>query len=373
MTTIGIGIIGTGYMGKAHSVAMNSVGAVFNTALKPVCEMLCATTEEGAAQKARAYGFKRSTGDWRRLVEDSAVEAIVIASPQSTHKEIALAAIELGKPVLCEKPMGASVSEAQIMTEAAERAGVVNMVGFNYVRTPATQYARKLIADGEIGDVHWFRGEHTEDFLADATAPANWRTRDRATGTMGDLSSHMINCAIALLGPIATVNADIETVYKTRPAEHNPGEQETVGNDDQAHCLCRFTSGVMGHLHFSRVSTGRKMGYAYEIAGTQGAIRFDQEDQNALWLYRMDGPEAQRGFRKILTGPAHPDYVEFCLGPGHGTGYQDQLIIEAKDFLEAIHDGQARWPTFRDGLAVSQVIEAMWQSSDSRQWVDVPQ
>jgi predicted dehydrogenase len=371
MTNIGIGIIGTGYMGKAHSVAMNSVGAIFDTPLKPVCEMLCATTESGAAEKARAFGFKRSTSDWRKLVNDPAVEAIVIASPQSTHKEIALAAFELNKPVMCEKPMGASLTEATEMTEAAEQAGVVNMVGFNYVRTPATQYARQLLQNGEIGEVTWFRGEHTEDFLADPSAPANWRTRGRATGTMGDLSSHMINCAMALMGPIDTVNADIETVHSQRPSESNPQQMEDVTNDDHAHCLCRFKSGVMGHLYFSRVSTGRKMGYAYEISGTRGAIRFDQEDQNALWLYRMDGPEAERGFRKILTGPAHPDYFEFCQGPGHGTGYQDQLIIEAKDFLNAIHSGKPQWPTFRDGLEVAEVIEAMWQSHESRQWVTV--
>lgn len=371
MTNIGIGVVGTGYMGKAHSVALNAVGAVFDTPLKPVCEMLCATTEKGAAEKAQAFGFNRSTADWRALVDDPKVEAIVIASPQSTHKDIALAAIAKGKPILCEKPMGASLAHATEMTEAAERAGIVNMVGFNYVRTPATQYARQLIQNGDIGDVTWFRGEHTEDFLADAKAPSNWRTQGRANGTMGDLSSHMINCAMALIGPIASVSADIESVHKTRPAENNPALQEEVTNDDHAHCLCRFTSGVMGHLYFSRISTGRKMGYAYEISGTRGAIRFDQEDQNALWLYRMEGPEAERGFRKILTGPAHPDYVEFCLGPGHGTGYQDQLIIEAKDFLNAIHSGKAQWPTFRDGLEVAQVIEAMWQSHDSRQWVNL--
>lgn len=369
MSEIGIGIIGTGYMGKLHSVAMHSVATVFDTPLRPVCEMLCATTEAGAAEKARAYGFKRSTADWRELVEDPAVEAIVIASPQSTHRDIALAAIARGKPVLCEKPMGTSVAESLEMTEAAESAGVVNMVGFNYVRTPATQFARQLIQQGAIGDIHWFRGEHTEDFCADPEAPATWRTQGRANGTLGDLASHMINCAMALAGPIETLCADVSTVYPTRSDAN--GNQEPVTNDDQAHCLCRFSSGVMGHLYFSRVSTGRKMGYAYEISGSKGAIRFDQEDQNALWLYTMDGPEATRGFRKILTNTEHPDYVNFCLGPGHGTGYQDQLIIEAKDFLNAIHAGRSQWPAFRDGMHVNQVIDAMWASYEQRGWINV--
>ena len=369
MTQIGIGVIGAGYMGKLHSVAMQAVGAVFDTPLRPVCEMLCATTEAGAAEKARQFGFKRSTADWRALVADPAVEAIVIASPQVTHREIALAAIAAGKPVLCEKPMGTSVAESLEMTEAAEKAGVVNMVGFNYVRTPATQFARQLIQNGVIGDITWFRGEHTEDFYADPEALATWRTRGRANGTMGDLSSHMINAAMALAGPIESLCADVGTVQAERP--NAQGEMEAVTNDDHAQCLCRFKSGVMGHLYFSRVSTGRKMGYAYEISGSKGAIRFDQEDQNAIWLYKMEGAEAERGFRKILTNTDHPDYVNFCLGPGHGTGYQDQLIIEAKDFLNAIHSGQCQWPTFRDGMEVNKVIDAVWASYERAGWANV--
>ncbi len=135
--------------------------------------------------------------------------------------------------------------------------------------------------------------------------------------------------------------------------------------------MCRFANGAMGHLFISRIATGRKMGYAYEIYGTKGSIRFDQEDQNALWLYRAEGPEERRGFTKILTGPLHPDYKPFCLGPGHGTGYQDQIIIEARDFLAAIHEGKPRWPTFRDGMLVNQIIEAGWGSHEGRGWVDV--
>ncbi|NOD97242.1 Gfo/Idh/MocA family oxidoreductase [Ruegeria sp. HKCCD6228] len=364
MPEIGIGIVGGGYMGKAHSVAMSAVGAVFNTALRPRLEVICASSPESAQRYRTAYGFDKATDDWRVLVEDPRVEAIVIASPQSTHRQIAEAAFELGKPVLCEKPLGASLDDSLAMVAAAEASGAVNMVGFNYVRTPATQYARQLIANGEIGDITWFRGEHTEDFYADPHAPASWRTTGMANGTIGDLAPHMVNGALALVGSIAQVMADVETVHKTRPG----GE---VTNDDHAQMMCRFENGVMGNLYFSRVATGRKMGYAYEISGTKGAIRFDQEDQNALWLYKREGPEASRGFTKILTSPAHPDYEPFCQGPGHGTGYQDQIIIEAKDFLQAIHTGRAAWPTFRDGHEVNRVLAAALASSEQRQWKDI--
>lgn len=364
MTQIGIGIVGGGYMGKAHAVAMAAVGAVFETALRPRLEMVCATSDASAERYRTAYGFNRATTDWRVLVSDPAVEAVIIASPQSTHREIAEAAFALGKPVLCEKPMGASLDESIAMVAAAEDAGAINMTAFNYIRTPASQYARQLIADGVIGDVTWFRGEHTEDFLADPTAPATWRTTGVANGTMGDLAPHMLNAALALIGPIKSLIAEVETVHTDRPGG-------TVTNDDHGQMMCRFESGAMGAMYFSRIATGRKMGYAYEITGTNGAIKFDQEDQNAIWLYQMDGPEAQRGFTKILTGPAHPDYLPFCQGPGHGTGYQDQIIIEAKDFLEAIAAGQNKWPTFRDGMEVNKIVAAALTSSDAKAWVNV--
>ncbi|MEM1006943.1 MAG: Gfo/Idh/MocA family oxidoreductase, partial [Pseudomonadota bacterium] len=277
MPKIGIGIVGGGYMGKAHSVAMSAVGAVFNTALRPRLEMICASTADTAEAYRNAYGFERSTSDWKVLIDDPEVQAIVIASPQSTHRQIAQAAFDRGKPVLCEKPLGASLEDSRALVEAAEAAGVINMVGFNYVRTPATQYARHLIANGEIGDVTWFRGEHTEDFYADPQAPATWRTSGMANGTLGDLAPHMVNGALALIGPIAQVMADVETVHRNRPGG-------AVTNDDHAQIMCRFENGVMGSLYFSRVATGRKMGYAYEVSGTKGALRFDQEDQNALWL-----------------------------------------------------------------------------------------
>ena len=366
MREIGIGIIGGGYMGKAHAVAMAAVGAVFETALRPRLEMVCATTEASAERYRAAFGFARATSDWRVLVADARVEAVVIASPQETHRAIAEAAFAAGKPVFCEKPLGADLADSRAMVAAAEAAGVANMVGFNYIRTPASQFARALVAGGEIGDVTWFRGEHTEDFDADAARPATWRNFGAANGTMGDLAPHMINAALALIGPMARLSADVGTVYPARP-----GADGREINDDIGQFMCRFANGAMGHLSFSRVAQGRKMGYAYEIVGTKGAIRFDQEDQNALWLYKADDPPALRGFRKILTGPEHPDYRAFCQGPGHGTGYQDQIIIEARDFLTAIETGRAVWPTFRDGMEVNRVIAAAWDSAASGRWVEL--
>jgi predicted dehydrogenase len=366
MQEIGIGIIGGGYMGKAHSVAMAAVGAVFNTALRPRLEMICATSDASAEGYRAAYGFARATSDWRVLVADPRVEAIVIASPQETHRAIAEAAFARGLPVLCEKPLGASIDDSRAMVAAADASGCINMVGFNYIRTPASQFARSLVASGEIGDITWFRGEHTEDFDADGTRPATWRNFGAANGTMGDLAPHMVNAALALIGPIARLSADIGTVHPDRP-----GTNGREANDDIGQFLCRFANGAMGHLHFSRVAHGRKMGYAYEITGTKGAIRFDQEDQNALWVYKADDSPALRGFRKILTGPEHPDYLPFCQGPGHGTGYQDQIIIEAKDFLTAIATGKPVWPTFRDGLEVTRVVAAAQASAASGLWVDL--
>ena len=368
VTEIGIGIVGGGYMGKAHAVAMNAVASVFDTPLRPRLEMICTTTPEGAADKARQFGARRATANWRELVDDPQVEAVVIASPQQTHREIALAAFARGKAVFCEKPLGASIEDGRAMVAAARESGLPNMVGFNYIRTPASQLAREIIAAGEIGAITHFRGEHTEDFCADPLSPATWRTREPANGAMGDLAPHILNATLALAGPIRSLIADIQTVHKTRPSPEGP---QAVTNDDHAQILCRFESGAIGSIYVSRIATGRKMGYAYEIFGVNGAIRFDQEDQNALWLYKGDAKPDRQGFTKILTGPLHPDYQPFCLGPGHGTGYQDQIIIEARDFLKAIATREPVWPTFADGHAVNLLIEAAWRSHAAGSWTDV--
>ena len=368
MAAIGFGLVGTGYMGKAHAVALKSVGTVFNTRLRPVCEMICSTTAEGAARKAVEYEFKTSTDRWQDLIENPRVEAILIASPQTTHRQIALAAIAAGKPVFCEKPLGASLDDARVMTAAAETVGVPNMIGFNYIRAPAMQLAREMILGGEIGDIIHVRAEHEEDFLADPQEPGNWRTREACAGNLGDLSPHIINAILRLVGPVESVVAEIQTVYETRPGERG---FEAVTNDDQADFLCRFENGARGSVTVSRVATGRKMSYAFDITGTKGALRFDAEDQNALWFYDSRARRGRQGFAKLLTGPDHPDFGAFCEGAGHGTGYAAQIIIEARDFLKAIETGEAVYPTFHDGLEVSRVIAAISCSHNERRWVGI--
>lgn len=366
--TIGIGIIGGGYMGKQHAAAMTAVGPLCNTRLRPRLAMIATTTMAGAQAKAREFGFAAATDDWRALIADPSVEAVIVATPAASHHEMVMEAVAAGKPVLCEKPLGKSFAEASAMAEAADRAGVVTMVGYNYAKTPATRFVREMLAGGEIGDITYLRCEHTEDFSADPQAGWWWRSGGRENGTLNELACHIVNAALALGGPVASLVADIQTVHHERPSPAGP---RAVTNDDQAQFIFRFASGALGHLFSSRIATGRKMGHAYEIYGTKGAIRFDQEDQNSVWLYKGGEPARTCGFTRILTGPAHPDYAHFNLGPGHGTGFVDQIVIEARDFLQAIDTGQPVWPTFRDGAAVMRVIDAAWESHETRGWVDV--
>jgi predicted dehydrogenase len=371
MTPLRIGLIGAGYMGKAHTLAWQSVRTVFDTPLSPVCEMLATSTADGAREHAQAWGWRRSTGNWQTLVDDADIDAVVIATPPRTHLPMALAAIAQGKHVFCEKPLGCTPDESRLMAEAAERAGVANMVGFNYIRTPASQLAHEIIASGEIGEVIHIAAEHVEDYLHAPQLPASWRTRAStatAAGALGDVGAHAINACLRLAGPIQSLVADTRIVYACRAGPHG---DEAVDNDDLGQLLLRFASGASGTLAFSRVAAGRKMGYTYRITGTRGALAFDQEDQNALWLFEADRPPQRQGFQKILMRPGHPDYASFNQGPGHGTGYNEQIVIEARDFIRAITSGASVWPDFRAGHDVDCVIAAALQSAAERRWVDL--
>ena len=368
MQKCNFGVIGAGYMGKAHSLALQVVGATFNTNLRPVPFMICTSTSEGAKQKAQELGFAHHTQDWRELVTHPKIDAVIIATPPLSHKEIALAAFASGKHVFCEKPMSPSFSDSQAMTEAAMESGKAHMLGYNYIRTPASQQARKMIQQGAIGSISYVRAEHTEDFLADPSTPFNWRCEHPANGCLRDLAPHIINASLALAGDISSLTAELQTVYRHRPSQDNPSQQKEVSNDDQGHLLCRFASGAIGSLFFSRTASGQKMGYKYEIYGSKGALKFDQEDQNSLWYFDNTRPKEIAGFTKILISSAHPDFAKLCPGDGHGTGYQEQIIIELRDFLKSIETGHEVWPSFKDGLKVEAIVQSIENSNRSKEW-----
>ena len=266
-----------------------------------------------------------------------------------------------------------NAADALEMTLAAEKAGVKTLVGFNYAKNPASQLAKEIIANGEIGEVVHFRGTHNEDYLADPQTPFSWRLKREfsGAGALGDMGSHIINMAQYLIGDIAAVNGDLQTVITERPVYDKPGEFGQVENEDQAHAMIRFASGAIGTIETSRIACGRKMGLTYEVTGTKGSIVFDQERLAELKLYTRGENTAREGFKTILVGPEHPDYKHFCVSAGHGLGYNDQKIVEVRDLIEGIANDTTIWPDFRAAYTVNLVIDSIEESHGLGQWVDV--
>lgn len=373
MQTLKIGLIGTGYMGKAHAIALKAAPTVFSLPAYPVCELLAEVGDDLAAHKASELGFSRSTGDWRKLVTDPEVDVVDICAPNFLHREMALAAIAAGKHVYCEKPLALSADDGWEMVKAAESACVKTLVGFNYIRNSATQLAREIVASGEIGELVHFRGRHNEDYMSDPKKPHDWHTR-RATsgaGALGDVGSHILSMAEYLTGlRIGEVFGQLQTVIPQRLQIDGSGTSE-VENDDQAQALLRFDGGLIGNIETSRVATGRKMGLAYTLTGTRGAIIFDQERMSELQLYKDEGPKGRRGFCTLLSGPDHPDYGSFSPAPGHGLGYNDQKVIEIRDLVEGIVSSKPLYPDFREAWRINRLIEAVEQSHSKGCWVTV--
>jgi predicted dehydrogenase len=373
MKTVRVGLIGTGYMGKAHAIALHSAPSIFPLSAKIKCEMLAEINDSLAKEKALELGFNRSTGNWKDLVNDNNIDVVDICSPNFLHKEMALAAIAAGKHVYVEKPLALNANDALEMTLAAEKAGVKTLVGFNYAKNPASQLAKEIISSGEIGEVVHFRGTHNEDYLANPEVPMSWRLKRAysGSGALGDLGSHIINMAQYLVGNISAVNGDLQTVIKQRPTAGQPGQFSEVENEDQAHALLRFNSGAIGTIETSRIAWGRKMGLTYEITGKLGTVIFDQERLSEIKLYKSENNTSRNGFKTILIGPEHPDYKYFCISAGHGLGYNDQKIVEVRDLVEGIATNRPIWPDFRAGYQVNLVIDAIEESHQIGQWINI--
>ncbi len=366
MQSPGIGLVGTGFMGKAHALAWAAVRAVFGDVPTPRLEILCDTPADRAHDMAAQFGFARATDDWHEVMRDPAVDIVSITTPNHMHHEMALAALAAGKHVWCEKPMALTLAQAAEMAAAARDAGVKTIVGYNYIRNPAFTHALRLIRDGAIGEIVHFRGWVDEDYQADPDLPWTWRARiaQAGLGALGDMGCHLVSMADGLCGPIDSLIADMRTIHETRPLADGSG-RAPVENEDVATALVRFANGAHGSLSTSRSAWGRKNRLAWEVHGTRGMICFDQERMNELRLFMREGPEAEQGFRTILTGPAHEPFGAFCPAPGHQLGFNDLKVIEAAEFLHAIASDRPAHPDFAKALEYERVIHAVAEAARS--------
>lgn len=376
-----VGMVGYAFMGAAHSQAWRTAHRFFDLPLTPELTALAGRNGEAVRHAADQMGWLSVETDWRRLVERNDIDLIDICTPGDTHAEIAIAALEAGKHVLCEKPLANSVAEAQRMTAAAGRAaehGVMAMCGFTYRRTPALALFRRMVAAGRLGVIRQVRAQYLQDWLSDETAPLTWRMdKEKAgSGALGDIGAHIIDAAQFVTGQhITGVSALMETFVKERPVGGDLvglGGRGDVGADvpkgpvtvdDAALFTARFDGGPIGIFEATRFALGRRNALRLEVNGSLGSLAFDFEDMNTLMFYDGTDPAGEQGFRRILvTEPEHP-YVDHWWPAGHGLGYEHGFTHQVVDLVTAIDSGIATHPTFADALRVQQVLAAVETSA----------
>jgi len=369
--TIGVGLIGTGYMGKCHALAWGSVRAVFGDGPRPVLAHLAEVNAELAARKADEFGFARATGDWRELIADPAVEVVSVTTPNAFHAEMAIAALEAGKHVWCEKPMAVALPDAERMAAAAEASGRTAVLGYNYIQNPLMRQIGSLLAEGAIGRVNHVRLEMDEDFMADPEALFYWKSEaSSGYGALDDFGVHPLSLLRVLFGPVTRVMAQLSKPYADRPTRE--GTRRDVETFDVASILFEMGEGINGVMALSRSAWGRKGRIALQIFGSKGSIVFDQERFNEVQLYLAGEVAATQGFRTILAGPQHAPYDRFIPAPGHGLGFNELKTIECHELLRAIGGAQdARVIDFATGLGIERTVHAMARSHHEGRWVAV--
>ncbi|MCU1424209.1 MAG: oxidoreductase domain protein [Microbacteriaceae bacterium] len=386
MQDINIAMIGGGFMGKAHSLAYAAMPMFFwPSPARPVKKIVVDVTDELARTAAERYSWEGFSSSWRDVINDPSIDVIDIATPNNLHAEIAIAAAEAGKHIICEKPLAPTAEEAGRMYEAAKKAGVVTAVAFNYRRTPAVALAKKYIDEGAIGDILNFRGTYLQDWSADPNSPLSWRFKKdiAGSGAVGDIGSHVVDLARYLVGEISEVTSVVSTFIADRPLQSGgldalggstkiDGPRGAVDVDDEAMSLVRFHSGAVGSIEATRNAWGRNNYITFEIHGTEGSIFFNYENRDELQVAFKNDPADRRGFRTVYTGPNTP-YGEFLWPiPAIGIGYGETKIIEAHDFLKAVAEGGTVTPNFADGYRAALVDEAILESGRTNQWVTVP-
>ncbi|MCO6456086.1 MAG: Gfo/Idh/MocA family oxidoreductase [Pirellulaceae bacterium] len=375
---LNIGMIGYGFMGRAHSNAYNRVSNFFDLPLRPVLKAACARNAAAVQAFADRWGYESIETDWRRLIERPDIDAVDICVPNNLHREIALAAAAAGKMILCEKPLAMNSAEGEEMCQAVERAGVPNTVWYNYRRVPAVTLAKRLIDEGRLGRIFHYRANFLQDWTISEDLPQGgaglWRLDAAAAGSgvTGDLLAHCIDTAIWLNGRISDVGAMTETFVKQRM--HNlTGQVEPVGIDDACAFLCHFQNGSLGLFESTRYARGHKALYTFEINGEHGSLKWDLHDLHRLEFFDHGDEGRLRGWRSIhVTDHSgdHP-YMDKWWVPGLQIGYEHSFVHQVADFLEAAARGESAAPTFRDALETQQVCDAVLRSASERQWATV--
>ena len=393
--TLGVGMVGYAFMGAAHSIAWRTAGRAFDLPMNPAMSALCGRSVDKVEAAAAKLGWESTETDWKQLLRRDDIALVDVCTPGDSHAEIAVAALEAGKHVLCEKPLANTVAEAEEMVAAAERAardGVRSMVGFTYRRVPAIALARRMVAEGRLGEIRHVRAQYLQDWIVDPDFPLVWRLQKEhaGSGALGDIGAHVIDLTQYITGQrITRVSAMLETFVKQRPlpdtssglsARSGEGSGRGSGGDvargdvtvdDAAIWLARLDGGALGSYEATRFATGRKNAIRIEINGSAGSLAFDFEAMNELSFYDASEDADTAGFRRILvTEPTHP-YVGGWWPPGHLLGYEHAFTHQAVDLVEAIAAGTDPAPSFRDGLGVQRVLAAIEDSARDEAWKDV--
>jgi predicted dehydrogenase len=373
---LNIGMIGYGFMGRAHTNGYKRVNDFFDLPYRPVLKAVCARDEAKAKAFADQWGYESVETDWKKLLARKDIDAVDICTPNNLHKEIAIAAAQAGKMILCEKPLAMNAAEGEEMCAAVEKAGVANIVWYNYRRIPAVTYAKQIIDSGKLGRIFHYRANFLQDWTINADLPqggaALWRLDAAAAGSgvTGDLLAHCIDTALWLNGSITDVTAMTETFIKERKHQLT-GKSEKVTIDDACAFLCHFKNGSLGLFESTRYARGHKALYTFEVNGENGSLKWDLHDLHRLqWFdYRVEGP--LRGWASIhVTDGDHP-YMGKWWVPGLAVGYEHSFVHQVKDFLEGLGTGKPAGPTFRDALETQKVCDAVLESAKSHAWAKV--
>jgi len=373
---LNVGLIGYGFMGRTHSNAYCRVNNFFDLAYEPVRKVICGLEEKEAKAFAEQWGYESHTTDWKSVIADDNIDLVDICVPNNVHAEIAIAAAKAGKAIICEKPLALDGVQAKTMVDAVEKAGVANLVSFNYRRVPAVTLAKQLIDEGRLGRIFHYRANFLQDWTISTDVPqggmATWRLDVKAAGSgvTGDLLAHCADTAMWHNGPIDTVCAMTETFVKER-MHVETGKKEKVGIDDACMFMCRFDNGSLGNFESTRYARGHKALYTFEINGEKASIAWDLHDLHRLSYFDHADDSIVRGWRSVHVTDGDMPYMDKWWVPGLQIGYEHTFVHQIADFLEGYAEGKPASPTFKEALATQYLCDAVLKSAANQTWEKV--